>query len=421
MPFRETVITGIGIVSPIGVGRDAFRASLLSGTSGVGPITQFDPSGLPIRSAAEVRNFDAKQFVPQRKSLKVMARDAQLGVTASRLARQDAGLDSLPVDPDRFGIVLGADRICGSLEDSEAPYRACIVDGRFDFGRWAVEGMAATFPLSFLKVLPNMIASHVSIVLDARGPNNTIHHGEVSSLLAVIEGTMLIERGLADVVMVGGAASEMTPFDWSRFAVMGRLSARADQDGRAPRPFDRMRDGEVRGEGAAILVLEREKHALERGAKILGRIRGCGRTFDRDERGHGVTAAVARAVRSALQDADVDARSLGHVNADGRGTLQEDVWESRALAEILPDIPLTAPKSFFGNAGAATGAMELAASLVLASEKTVPRTLNHEFPDPECPAEVITSADYRTDKNLFLSLNYTPAGQAAAVIVETTA
>ncbi|NMC21226.1 MAG: beta-ketoacyl-[acyl-carrier-protein] synthase family protein, partial [Thermogutta sp.] len=359
MPFRETVITGIGIVSPIGIGRDAFRASLLSGISGVGPITQFDPSGLPVRSAAEVRNFDAKQFVPQRKSLKVMARDAQLGVAASLLARQDAGLGSVSVDPGRFGVVLGADRICGSLEDSEPPYRACIVHGRFDFGRWGVEGMAATFPLSFLKVLPNMIASHISIVLDARGPNNTIHHSEVSSLLAVIEGTLLIERGLADVVMVGGAASEMTPFDWGRFAVMGRLSARADRDGRSPRPFDRLRDGEVRGEGAAIFVLEREKHALARGAEILGRIRGCGRVFHRDEKGEGVTQAVARAVRVALQDAEVDARSLGHVNADGRGTPQGDACESRALAEVLPGVPLTAPKSFFGNAGAATGALEL--------------------------------------------------------------
>lgn len=420
MPFRETVVTGVGIVSPIGVGREAFRASFLSGTGGVGPITQFDPSGLPIRSAGEVRNFDAKRFVPQRKSLKVMARDAQLGVAAARLAVQDAGIDSAAVDPDRFGVVLGADRICGSLEDSEAAYRACIVNGRFDFARWAAEGMAATFPLSFLKVLPNMIASHISIVLDARGPNNTIHHGEVSSLLAVIEGSLLIERGLADVVLVGGAASEMTPFDWCRFAVLGRLSARADQDGRAPRPFDRMRDGEVRGEGAVIFVLEREKHALARGAKILGRIRGGSRVFHRAAKDDGVFEAVARAVHVALQDAEANPRSLGHVNADGRATHQEDIWESRALAETLPEVPVTAPKSFFGNAGAATGAMELAASLILAAEKTVPQTLHHEFPDPRCPVEVVTVGDYRTDRNLFVSLNYTTAGQAAAVVVETT-
>ncbi|GAB4140225.1 MAG: beta-ketoacyl synthase [Thermogutta sp.] len=419
MPFRETVITGIGIVSPIGIGRDAFRKSLLSGTGSTRPITQFDPGGLPVRSAAEVRDFNAKQFVPQRKSLKVMARDAQLGVAASRLAWQDAGLDSASVDPDRFGIVLGADRICGSLEDSEEPYRACMVEGRFDFARWAAEGMAATFPLSFLKVLPNMIASHISIVLDARGPNNTIHHGEVSSLLALIEGTLLIERGLADVVLVGGAASELTPFDCTRFAVLGRISARADQDGRSPRPFDLRRDGEVRGEGAAVFVLERESHAVARGAGILGRIRGCGRVFHRGEQGRGVTAAVTRAIRLALQDADADPRSLGHVNADGRGTPREDVWESRALAETLPQIPVTAPKSFLGNAGAATGALEIAASLVLAGEKTVPRTLNYEFPDPECPVEVVTAADYRTEKNLFLAVNYTSAGQAATVIVET--
>ncbi len=421
MAFRETVVTGIGVVSPIGVGLEAFRASLLSGVSGVGPITQFDPGGLPVRSAAEVRDFDARRFVPNRKSLKVMARDAQLGVAASRLAFQEAGLGAKPVDADRFGVVLGADRICGSLDDSIAPYRTCITDGRFDFRRWATEGFAVTYPLSFLKVLPNMIASHISIVLDARGPNNTIHQAEASSLLALIEGATLIERDLADLVIVGGAASEMTPFDWSRFAVLGRLSRRADQDGRSPRPFDRDRDGEVRGEGAAVFVLERERHAVHRGAKIMARIRGGARIYHRPSSSHGVTAAVGQAVRTALHDAGVAPDAIGYVNAEGRGTIREDIWESLAFAESLPGVPVTAPKSFFGNGGACCGALELAASLALAEEKTVPRTLHCDSPDTQCPVPVVTSGDYPSEKNLFLSLNYTLAGQAVAVVVESTA
>jgi len=212
MPRPEIVITGIGVVSPIGVGREAFAQSLLQQKSGVGPIVSFDASGLPVHSAAEVRDFDSRRFISNRKSVKVMARDSQLGVAASVLAWKDAGLDSAGVDPDRVAIVLGADRICGALEDSQPTYEACMVEGRFHFERWAPAGMPATFPLVFLKVLPNMIASHITIAFDAGGPNNTIHHGDISALLAIIEGASLLERGLADVVLVGGASLGLLGF-----------------------------------------------------------------------------------------------------------------------------------------------------------------------------------------------------------------
>ncbi|MGB9687923.1 beta-ketoacyl-[acyl-carrier-protein] synthase family protein [Thermogutta sp.] len=419
MLSTDIVITGIGIVSPIGTGVEAFTESLLAGRSGVERIRLFDPSGLPVRSAAEIKDFDPRRFVPNRKALKVMARDAQLGVAAAMLAWKSGGLETAGLDPDRVGVVLGADRICGALEDSEPTYRACMVDGHFDFDRWAPMGMPATFPLVFLKVLPNMVASHISIVLDARGPNNTIHQGDLSGLLAVIEGASLLERNLADVVLVGGASSQMNPFDWARFGVIGRLSKLADDGVGSPRPFDRDRDGEVRGEAAVLFVLEREHHARARGARIWAHLRGWGRccVYQRshvDQR----LPALEKAIRLALKDAELQPREIGHVNAQGVATRVDDILESRAIEAALGDIPVTAPRSFFGNTGAAAGALELAATIVLGPHQLLPPTLHYEHPDPECPVNVV-SQPQKPSSNLNVAVNWTPVGQAAALVVET--
>ena len=194
------VITGLGIVSPIGIGQEACWESVLAGRSGIRRISLFDPSGLPIQIAGQLPDFDPKPFLYNRKALKVMARDTQLGVAAAKLAWEDARLQAGAVDPERIGVVLGADRICNPVTDSEAAYRNCMVDGRFDFSRWGTAGLEASYPLSFLRVLPNMIACHISIAHDARGPNNTIHQGEVSSLLALEEAVRVLRRGWADVV-----------------------------------------------------------------------------------------------------------------------------------------------------------------------------------------------------------------------------
>jgi len=417
MPRPEIVITGIGVVSPIGVGREAFAQSLLQQKSGVGPIVSFDASGLPVHSAAEVRDFDSRRFIPNRKSVKVMARDSQLGVAASVLAWKDAGLDSAGVDPDRVAIVLGADRICGALEDSQPTYEACMTEGRFHFERWATAGMPATFPLVFLKVLPNMIASHISIAVDARGPNNTIHHGDISALLAIIEGASLLERGLADVVLVGGASSQMNPFDFARFAVLGRFSRAVDNGCPGPRPFDRQRDGEVRGETAAILVLERADHARARGASIWGTILGWGRCHAPLGNNHSLPS-LARAMSLAMQDAGLRQKEIGEVNAHGLATEEDDIRESRAILETLKDVPVTAPKSYFGNTGAANGAVELAVSLVLGRQRLIPPTLHCDEVDPRCPINVVHNGPRSLDSPFVLTVNWTLAGQAAALAVE---
>ena len=410
------VITGIGVLSPIGMGREAFWAALCRGQSGVGLIESFDASGLPVSIAAEVRDFEPKRHVVNRKQLKVMCRDAQFGVAAAALACRDADIRTGRIDPERFGVVLGADRICTSLDDSEPTYRACTVDGRFDFSRWGSVGMAASFPLNFLKVLPNMIASHVSIAVDARGPNNTIHQSEASGLLAVAEAASAIRRGAADVMLAGGASSQLNPFDCIRHCVMGNISHRQDDPAAAMRPFDADRDGQVWGEGAAAFILESRAHAEARGATILARLRGAASACD-PPAGRASGLGLRRAMRIALAEAKVDARQLGHVNANGLSTREDDWIESQAICDVAPDVPVTAPKSYFGNLGAATGVMEMAVSVLALGTGLVPPTLNYRRPDPQCPVQVIHGEPLASSNAAALLVNRTGIGQAVAVVL----
>lgn len=412
----DVLITGIGIVSPIGVGNDAVWQSLETGRSGVRNLTLFDASQLPVRIAGEVTDFDPKPFVANRKSLKVMARDSQMGVAASALACQDAGIESGTVDPNRFGALLGADRIAGSMADSLEPYRRCIRDGRFDFRLWGSEGIPASFPLSFLRVLPNMIASHVSIAHDARGPSNTIHQMEVSGLLAVAEAARIIQRGRADIMIAGAASSRMTPYDWIYHCLAGRLSAAEGDPSSVLRPFAADRTGEVYGEGAAALILESRRHAEARSAKVYGRILGASSAFQPGN-GPSAPAGLIRAINQALAESGVASDDLGHISAHGAGTPDDDLLEARALACAAPRVPVTAPKSYFGNLGAAGGAIELAVSLLGLGRDRIPPTLNYSRPDPQCRLPVIHANPLWGSKPAALAVNFTPIGQAVAMVV----
>jgi 3-oxoacyl-[acyl-carrier-protein] synthase II len=415
---NEVVITGIGIFSPIGIGRDAFWNSLCHGHSGVGHIQSFDTAGLPIRLVAEVLDFEPKRHVSNRKQLKVMCRGSQLGAAAADLACRDAGVEPGKVDPERFGVVLGADRICSDVHASESTYRECLVNGKFDFRRWAVEGMAASFPLSFLKVLPNMIASHISIFQDARGPNNTIHLSEVSSLLAVSEAASVIQRGAADIMLAGGASSMLNPFDCIRHCVMGILSQRNEQPKAALRPFDAKRDGQVIGEGAAVFVLERRSHAEARNATILARLLGRASACDSRSAGRSPNGdGLQRAMTMALAQANIAPHQLGHINAHGISTVDGDRIEAEAIRSVAPDTPVTAPKSYFANLGAASGAMEMAVSVLAFGANHVPKTLNYEHPDPTCPIQVVHDEPLISAPASALLVNRTTFGQAAAMVL----
>ena len=416
-PDSTIVITGLGIVAPIGIGRQACWDSVLAGRSGVRRISLFDPSGLPIQIAGQLPEFDPRPFLYNRKALKVMARDTQLGVAAAQLAWEDARLQAGWVDPERIGVVLGADRICNPVPDCEAAYRNCMVDGRFDFSRWGTAGLEASYPLSFLRVLPNMIACHISIAHDARGPNNTIHQGEVSSLLALEEAVRVLRRGWADVVLAGGASSQMDPYDWVRHCRLGGLSARQDNPAAACRPFDAHRDGQVKGEGAAVFVLERASHALARQARIFGRILAAASATEHYRPGRlpeGI--ALRRVIQQALQQANLAPSQLGHLNAHGLSTQQDDRLEAQVLHQLAPEVPVTAPKSFFGNLGAATGAVELAISLMGLTQGLIPPTLNYERLDPACPVRVVHGSPWESTGPV-LAVNWNRSGQAAALIV----
>jgi 3-oxoacyl-[acyl-carrier-protein] synthase II len=415
-PAREVVITGLGIVSPIGIGREPFWRSLVEGRSGVAELASFDNSTLPMRAAAEVRDFDAKQYVRPRKSLKVMSRDIQLGFAAADMAFADAGLTPQSVLPERMGVVFGAEMMYCDLDEVADAYRKCSADGEFHFDRWGTQALGNMYPLWMLKYLPNMPACHIAIALDARGPNNSITLGEVSSLLAMAEAMRVIERGSADVIIAGGTSSRVNPTSYV-FRGADLLSRSTDEPTRVMRPFDAGRTGTLNGEGAAALVLERRDHAEARGATILGRLLGYGSTFEpRTAEGLRGTA-VRGAIRVALRDAGLKPEQIGHFNANGMSTVPMDRLEAGAIRDVLGDVPVTAPKSFFGNVGAGTGAVEAMVSVLALHEGRVPATLNYEQPDPECPVNVIAGAPQLVAQPTALLLNIASTGQAAAVVL----
>jgi 3-oxoacyl-[acyl-carrier-protein] synthase II len=414
---RDVVITGVGVVSPIGIGRDAFWSSLRERRSGVARITRFDASCLPAPFGGEIREFDGKQFVRPRKALKVMNREIQTAFSAATLAMDTARLAAGGFDPDRVGVVLGSEMLYGDIEELLDVYRECVEDGQFNFSRWGERAMTQLYPLWMLKYLPNMAACHIGITYDARGPNNSITLGEVSSLLAIAEGTSVIERGHADVMIVGGSGNRLNV---TGLVYRGdrNLSHRCDRPEAASRPFDAHRDGMVNGEGAAAFVLESAGHARARGAAVLGRVLGCGRAYGEVDNGQaGARAALARAITAALRDAGIRPEDVGHVNAHGLSTVEGDRAEAQAIRSTLGDVPVTAPKSFFGNLGAGGGAVELAASLLGFVHDEVPVTLNYEYPDPECPVRVVHGEPLRGARPVAVAINKSSTGQAAAVVI----
>jgi len=414
---NEVVITGVGVVSPIGIGVEAFWQSLCAGRSGVRPLELFDATALPTRFGGEVVDFDAKQSVRPRKSLKVMSREIQLGFAAADLASTHGALASGGVDPDRFGVIFGADVIQCLPEEFESAYRGCIENGQFHFDRWGRAAMSETYPLWLLKHLPNMPACHIAIAQDARGPNNSLTLGEVSSLLALAEATTTIQRGAADVMIAGGVGTFVTPTTWSR-TCNGELSRRNEEPAKAARPFDADRDGAVQGEGAAAFVLESAASAKSRGVPILARVLGHARTCEpvRDDRPAGGDG-IRRAIQAALRAADIEPSDVTHVNANGISTILGDQIEARAIRDVLGDVPVTAPKSYFGNLGSGTGAVEAVVSVLALARGQVPHTLNYERPDPECPVHVVRGEPLAMTGRYALLLNNAAMGQVAAVVL----
>jgi 3-oxoacyl-[acyl-carrier-protein] synthase II len=417
MVFSEVVVTGIGIVCPLGFELRTIWEAVLRGRCGIRPISAFEAAGLPTDVAGEIVDFDPVGLVRPRKAAKLMCRDSQLAVAASLLAFEAAGFSSTGADPDRIGVVLGADRIGGSLAASEGPYRVCYEGGRFQQALWGTKGLAESPPLEFLKTLPNMVSAHVSIACDARGPNNTIHHGDISGHLAIAEAVRILRQGRADVVLAGGTSARIRPYDWVGLC---RTADLASSKGKLPeeicRPFDRLRSGQVIGEGACVLVLERREDAERRGATIQGRLLATAAAFAPPEDWPPRLPSLERVIQLTLQRTGRDNRDIAFGIAHGLSTVRDDIREAQTWHRLMPALPLCGLKSFFGNLGAAGGALEAALAIKSLAEGWLPATLNYELPDPDCPVAVSRSAR-PVDGPAAVVAGFTKAGQATAILM----
>jgi 3-oxoacyl-[acyl-carrier-protein] synthase II len=326
-------------------------------------------------------------------------------------------VDDAIADRERFGSIFGSQMLYGEVLEYADLYRSCMSDGGFQFDRFGQQFSSTLFPLWMLKYLPNMASCHVAIAHDARGPNNSIVLGEASSLLAVIEATQVIERGMADVMLCGGTGSRLSLTGWM-YRGDCDLSHRAEDPAAASRPFDMYRDGMVNGEGAAALVLEELEHAQARRANIRCRIAGHGRSMDvghsLENREQAIRATIRQAVRASQRSAD----DLGHVNAHGLSTRFSDEAEAMAISRELGNIPVVGLKSYFGNTGAGGGAIELIGSILALEHSLIPYTLNYQCPDPRCPVHVVRDEPQVCDQPCALSLNQSGTGQCVSVLIE---
>ncbi len=445
-PDRRVVITGMGVVCPLGLTLEDLWTGLLGGRSGVGPLASFSSAGLPLHHAAEARAFtgDIDNFGPLdgerkkaiRKGLKVMCRESQMAVAAAQRALHHSGLfspETKPesVPPERFGCVFGSDYMLTLPEDFTASVAKCRgADGRFEFDRWASEGMPQLTPLWLLKYLPNMPASHIAIYNDLRGPSNSLTLREASGHLALGEATVTIQRGAADIMVAGATGTRVHPMK-TVHALQSEQVALEPAAGDVPggsdpaqwsRPFDKSRRGMVLGEGAAVLILEELEHARARGATIHGEIIGQAARNAGSAGGVGLKQkALALAMRRALAMAGVSPAELSHVHAHGASTVVGDREEALALSDVLGTdaerIPTVAAKSHFGNLGGGSGLVECVASLLALRHGELFPLLNFSEPDPDCRIRPARRGD--PSGNIFISSAVTPQGQAGSVVIRS--
>lgn len=426
---RNTVVTGIGLVSPLGIGVDAFWENLSAGNSGVARVEHLSSIASPDSVAGEVRDFTAqtarKQYLkPQRKSIKVMCREIQLGVASANLAIENAGLNMDEIDHQRLGVDFGANLMFSPPEVLRDASWNCINEGddtyKFQFDRWGDDGLPKMEPLWLLRYLPNMPACHIGISADARGPNNSITLDEASGNLVLGEAIRILRRNAADVMISGTTGTRVHPVKSMHAKMWDELAATPEDPAKRCRPFDADRTGEVVGEGACSLIVEEEAHAAARGANVLARVLGTGSSCVIDKSGApGTKLALVQSIKSALKDAGVEIGDIGHINAHGQASEQSDIDEAAAIREAFGDVkvPVTSIKSYVGNAGSGCGTIEMAASIIALQNGVIPKTLNYERPDPDCPINVVHGDHQPTDNKTFLNINVTRMGQASAAVI----
>lgn len=422
MAKRRVAVTGLGPVSAIGIGKEAFWSALCAGTVGIDRISAFDPSKFGSQIGGEIKGLRCLDYVPKwyRKSVKVMARDIEVAVMAANCAVRDSRLGTkgindggeVNIDPTRLGVNIGAGLICPDLTELAEAFSTSSVDGQLSLELWGQQGMKNLTPLWLLKYLPNMLACHVSILHDAQAPSNTITCAEAASHLAIGEAYRTILRGAADVCLCGGAESKLNPMGVLRQDIVGRLSRKYnDSPGSAVRPFDADRDGTAVAEGGAVIVLEELDHARKRGATIYCELIGHGTAFGTHDFIHpdATGRPYRQALERALADGGISADQVSLVHAFACGLREHDQVEANAVTSLLGEVPVTSIKGQVGNSGAGAGALDVAAAALSVSQGFIPRTINFEKPDSDISANVVRKSQ-KCELNVVVSLGYSLGG-----------
>ncbi len=410
MKERRVVITGLGMVSPLGLGTQENWRALTQGRSGIGPITRFDTTDYACKIAGELKGFNPEDWVA-RKDVKKMDLFILYALAASEIALRDGGFQVSPAEADRVGVFIGSG--IGGLPSIERQHAALLK-----------EGPRRISPFFIVGLIVNMASGQVSIRFGAKGPNQASCTACATGSHAIGDAFEIIKRNDADVMIAGGAEGVITPLCVGGFAAMRALSTRNDDPPGASRPFDKDRDGFVIGEGAGIVLLEELGHALKRGARIYAEVAGYGLSGDAyhvsapSEDGDGPI----RVMRSAIRDAGVDPSVIDYVNAHGTSTPQGDVVETRALRALFGErarrVAISSTKSMTGHLLGGAGGLETAITALAVHDDLVPPTINYTTPDPECDLDYVPNEARRMRVNYALNNSFGFGGTNAALVLK---
>ncbi len=406
---RRVVVTGIGLVSPLGVGTGPTWEGLLAGRSGVAKITRFDTTDFPVKIAAEVNGFEPTEWI-EPKEVKKFDLFVHFALAATTLALEEAGLEITEENASRVGVVIGSG--IGGFPMIERNHESLLTRGPRKVSPFFIPG-----------AIINMCSGLVSIRTGAKGPNSATCTACSTSAHAIGDAFLYIRHGYADAIIAGGSEAVISPMPVAGFSSMRALSTRNDEPQKASRPWDKDRDGFVMGEGSGILILEELEHARRRGAPILAEVLGFGMSSDAfhisapSEDGDGAI----RAIRAALDDAAVNLDQVGYINAHGTGTPAGDIVETRAIKGVFGEdlarrVMVSSTKSMTGHLLGAAGAFEFAISILALVNGVVPPTINLDEPDPENDLDYVPHEARETDIDVVLSNSFGFGGTNACLV-----
>ncbi|GAB4459198.1 MAG: beta-ketoacyl-ACP synthase II [Armatimonadaceae bacterium] len=409
---KRIVVTGIGAVTPVGIGKEAYWNGLIAGVSGIAPITHFDASGFEVQIAAEVKGFEPENYADKR-DVRRMDRFTQFGVASARMAIEDAGLVINEHNAERVGVLIGSG--IGGLATLEEQIRV-----------FQEKGPARISPFLIPMMIADMVTGYVSILTGAKGPGSTVVTACATGANAIGDSMEILRRGDADVMIAGGSEAAVTPVGVAGFTNMKAMTTKFnDCPVRASRPFDADRSGFVIGEGGGILILETLEHAEKRGAPhIYGEVAGYGMSSD----AYHITqptpggAGVAKAIGNALKDANVAPEAVGYVNAHGTSTPLNDEAETKALKNAFGEhayrLAVSSTKSMTGHLLGAAGAIEAIAALMAIDRGVLPPTINQEKPDPACDLDYVPNKAREAKVDVVLSNNSGFGGHNAVLVLK---